>query len=310
VFIKRSRRKFSPPANLPDNKYLYNGKEKQSDFGLDWYDYGARFYDAALGRWFIPDPLQQFPSSYIYAGNNPINMIDPSGMWSYGVTYPNGSDGFNEIIAEFGIGTNSSSKDNTNDDDDDDDEHLTPNFPRFEISDWLDRLIELVLFVENNNIPDELKDELPFHGKSPRVISGPNMISITIGGKLFYIQGAAVEAGLVYVKDDGFGVLITFKGGAGADVSIGGNVSLGWYNGSNKPTVESLTGTSFYIDGSGTIFNVGIAGDWDPDMRKIGRPWTTISVGGSAGSSTITITPMGSAGASTTISAPILKNKE
>jgi hypothetical protein len=40
-------------------------------------------YDPQLGRWFAPDPLSQFHSPYDYAGNNPVNMIDPSGMWSY-----------------------------------------------------------------------------------------------------------------------------------------------------------------------------------------------------------------------------------
>lgn len=82
------------PLQKALNKYMYNGKELQDDLGLDWHDYGARFYDAQLGRWFCPDPLEQFHSGYVYAGNNPVNMIDPSGMFSY---YLNG-----EYIGERG----------------------------------------------------------------------------------------------------------------------------------------------------------------------------------------------------------------
>ena len=39
-------------ANGADgNKFTYNGKELEDEFGLNWYHYGARFYDSAVCRW-------------------------------------------------------------------------------------------------------------------------------------------------------------------------------------------------------------------------------------------------------------------
>ena len=62
--------------------YKYNGKELDTKKGLNWYDYGARHYDAALGRFTTVDPLAEKYYSinpYAYCGNNPINRIDPDG---------------------------------------------------------------------------------------------------------------------------------------------------------------------------------------------------------------------------------------
>ncbi len=81
-----------------DYKYQYNGKEWNEDFGLNWLDYGARWYDAASVTWLGVDPLAEKYGSWSpfnYVLRNPVRFIDPDGK---------AADDFVLLIAKEGAG--------------------------------------------------------------------------------------------------------------------------------------------------------------------------------------------------------------
>jgi RHS repeat-associated protein len=72
----------SSNGNSTAQKFGYNGKELNEELGLNMLDYGARNYDAALGRFMSPDPyahIYQSYSPYLYALNNPLRFEDVNG---------------------------------------------------------------------------------------------------------------------------------------------------------------------------------------------------------------------------------------
>jgi len=85
------------------NKYLYNGKELHDWAGLNWQDYGARWYMLELGRFTVVDPIAaQYAhvSTYNYAENEPVGHID---LW-----------GLQKAISVIQMGKNSEGKWYTN----------------------------------------------------------------------------------------------------------------------------------------------------------------------------------------------------
>ena len=85
-------RRSGPPAGTSG----FTGQRRDAATGL--YDYNARLYDPALGRFYAADAQNQHASPYAYVGNDPVNSIDPDGnraVWaqtiltgvSYGINY-------------------------------------------------------------------------------------------------------------------------------------------------------------------------------------------------------------------------------
>jgi RHS repeat-associated protein len=61
--------------------YTYTAREYDTETGL--YFYRARYYDPKAGRFITKDPIGFAGGDYnlyVYAGNNPLSAIDPSGM--------------------------------------------------------------------------------------------------------------------------------------------------------------------------------------------------------------------------------------
>jgi len=72
--------RFIDPSGTFTPKYQFNFKEKES---TGFYDYGARLYNPATGRWLSPDnDTFDGDNRYTYVTNNPLKLTDPSGHGS------------------------------------------------------------------------------------------------------------------------------------------------------------------------------------------------------------------------------------
>jgi len=88
-----------------DSRFMFGAKERDSEGGLYYYYFDARFYIPRLGRFQSPDPLGEGWNPYSYVKNNPLRYVDPSGMRTEeppeGWYLPTGFDGWAFGIALY-----------------------------------------------------------------------------------------------------------------------------------------------------------------------------------------------------------------
>ena len=92
----------STSGDVQTRKFL--GKELDRMYGLDWYDLGARRYDAAAETFWTMDPLcEQYYhiSPYAYCAGDPVNRIDPDGKRIF-ITGNHANDALSQIQSRIG----------------------------------------------------------------------------------------------------------------------------------------------------------------------------------------------------------------
>ncbi len=84
TYDPNGRRVRSLNSGTGTEKYTFTGQFIEAEIGL--YYFGARWYDASLGRFISEDPIKgsmtssQSQNPYVYCMNNPLRFVDPTGM--------------------------------------------------------------------------------------------------------------------------------------------------------------------------------------------------------------------------------------
>ena len=147
-----------------ENKYLWSGKERQTDLGLNWDDFGARFYDPVLGRFHTQDRFadKYHPMTpYQYAANSPMNVIDINGdsLWiqinnNSKALYVDGSVYNANGTTYTGKGTRTDKNGNT------------------KLTGFLKRTVSNLDHISGGNEGDKLVDEIQSSSKNVTIVKG------------------------------------------------------------------------------------------------------------------------------------------
>jgi RHS repeat-associated protein len=259
----------------------FNAKELDEENGM--YYYSARYY--APPTFISRDPMfEKYPdiSPYTYCSNNPMNKVDPTGMfddwvesasgeiyWDKNATSKGTTKPGETYLGKEGYGINSETGGRI---------HYKSDGTKSESSNELKGPTIKATASEHAKAM-QAKRALGMHEFSNTQYGlAPDMIGIQFGAEVFDGVGGGIDITLGYMKGEGGFINIAPKYGLGVDKgSFSAGITTGYYHGKGSPSSASLAGASLFQNIS--VGMVNISTSIDITDGRIGKNWRTSTIG-------------------------------
>jgi hypothetical protein len=219
-------------------------------------------YDPAMARFTTQDPMAEkyySVSPYAYCNNNPVNYIDPTGMWIEDEEgfHTSSEDEIQRFVQQHRERQEKFSFNN-----------ISGFFKA--MGNFLGTAFQGTFFDRqqtHNGQTYLAAKEMPSLPVPDLSVEAPDYMALTLSGNGIIGGGFGLDGNLGYIKDDGLFMNVSFRAGVGYDLGGSGGITIANYFGYGVPTASSLKGPSLYENVGGELLNFGVFQDLSYNRR-------------------------------------------